>query len=161
MGASSSNQSGVAGTNKCHTVKCEIQCCILESDVIFEVSGSFLGKGSFGVVRRGSWLGLPVAIKTLGAGAVEAEPSLLASFNDELSMLAALRHPNIIAYFGNQRRLGPRTVVHRLAPTKRAGRVRTTRRFAGACGSGRGKWEHVWGGFLVSGVFQASLTHPQ
>jgi serine/threonine protein kinase len=80
----------------------QTQPCIVESDVAFN-NDDILGSGSFGVVRKGSWLGMCVAIKSLTPDAAEVDPNLLDSFERELRLLAEMRHPNIIALFGSFR----------------------------------------------------------
>jgi hypothetical protein len=74
---------------------------ILEADVVLD--GTTLGRGSFGVVRRGCWRGTAVAIKTLVPDAEETSPSLVAGLERELRLLSTLRHPNIIALYGHYR----------------------------------------------------------
>lgn len=67
---------------------------VTESDITF---GSVLGSGSYGEVRRGKWRGTDVAIKTFLA---QADESALQEFESEVTMLAALRHPNILQFLG-------------------------------------------------------------
>ncbi|KAJ5071666.1 ankyrin repeat-containing protein [Anaeramoeba ignava] len=59
----------------------------------------FVAKGSFKEVHKGVWLGLDVAVMKLlsGANMTEAER---ADFENELSMLSNLRHPNIVQFLG-------------------------------------------------------------
>ncbi|PRW56562.1 serine threonine- kinase CTR1-like isoform X1 [Chlorella sorokiniana] len=56
-----------------------------------------LGSGAFGVVYRGQWRGLPVAVKVLqtACGAASRE---LESFRQEARVLAQLQHPNIVCF---------------------------------------------------------------
>jgi serine/threonine protein kinase len=67
-----------------------------------------IGGGGFGQVWKGTWGGTPVAVKLLnnlllpqGAGPVPPEQEqLLNAFEEEVSMLAQLRHPNICLFLG-------------------------------------------------------------
>ena len=62
-----------------------------------------IGRGSFGVVYRGSYRGHPVAIKQLtqlGGLAGPALQQLKDEFRGEAAMCCGLRHPNIIAFYG-------------------------------------------------------------
>lgn len=60
-----------------------------------------LGGGAFGQVWGGVWRGTPVAVKVLSAVCQKNLPdSELTAFEDEVSMLARLRHPNICLYMG-------------------------------------------------------------
>lgn len=72
-----------------------------------------IGGGGFGQVWRGTWGGTPVAVKLLsnlllpvGAGNNANSPpnaeqaALLTAFEEEVSMLAQLRHPNICLFLG-------------------------------------------------------------
>ncbi|KAK9833565.1 hypothetical protein WJX81_006548 [Elliptochloris bilobata] len=58
--------------------------------------GRTLGQGAFGVTRMGSWRGGDVAVKAVRIGA----PSEATSFLREVAALAALRHPNILGFYG-------------------------------------------------------------
>jgi len=60
-----------------------------------------LGGGAFGQVWRGNWRGTPVAVKVLSAACQSAIPeAVLRAFEDEVSMLSGLRHPNICLFMG-------------------------------------------------------------
>ena len=69
---------------------------------------NIIGGGGFGQVWRGTWGGTPVAVKLLsnlllpqGDGPVLPEhEQLLTAFEEEVSMLAQLRHPNICLFLG-------------------------------------------------------------
>ncbi len=58
--------------------------------------GRVLGEGAFGVTRVGTWRGGDVAVKAVRVGA----PSEATSFLREVAALAALRHPNIVGFYG-------------------------------------------------------------
>jgi serine/threonine protein kinase len=64
-----------------------------------------LGGGAFGQVWQGSWCGTPVAVKIISANIqTQAQGNdaqkLLNSFQDEVSLLATMRHPNICLLIG-------------------------------------------------------------
>ena len=65
-----------------------------------------LGRGSFGTVCLGEWLGSPVAVKRLHevffepSVSVEEKNGVLRTFARELTMLFNLKHPNIVMFFG-------------------------------------------------------------
>mmetsp|Transcript_6072 Transcript_6072/g.10240 ORF Transcript_6072/g.10240 Transcript_6072/m.10240 type:complete len:573 (-) Transcript_6072:87-1805(-) len=71
-----------------------------------------IGGGGFGQVWRGTWGGTPVAVKLLSNLLLPAGPNnansppnaeqaaLLTAFEEEVSMLAQLRHPNICLFLG-------------------------------------------------------------
>lgn len=68
-----------------------------------------VGGGGFGQVWRGAWGGTPVAVKLLsnlllpaGSGTHHnaEQAALLTAFEEEVSMLAQLRHPNICLFLG-------------------------------------------------------------
>mmetsp|Transcript_1580 Transcript_1580/g.3958 ORF Transcript_1580/g.3958 Transcript_1580/m.3958 type:complete len:427 (+) Transcript_1580:172-1452(+) len=61
------------------------------------VQGAELAKGSFGVVFRGEWCGIPVAIKR---PLKEIEQPMLDKFAEEIEMMIKLHHPNIVMCFG-------------------------------------------------------------
>ncbi len=58
--------------------------------------GRVLGEGAFGVTRVGTWRGGDVAVKAVRVGA----PSEATSFLREVAALAALRHPNVVGFYG-------------------------------------------------------------
>lgn len=53
-----------------------------------------LGKGSFGVVRKGKWRGILVAIKVIDG---EEEKK---AFSTEKNQLSRVSHPNIVQLYG-------------------------------------------------------------
>lgn len=70
-----------------------------------------LGGGAFGQVYRGVWKGTPVAIKILssidddfqqydGEAACDMPSKVLSAFEEEVTILAQLRHPNICLLLG-------------------------------------------------------------
>jgi hypothetical protein len=60
-----------------------------------------IGTGGFGQVWKGLWKGTPVAVKTLNQVCQANVPDkVLFSFEEEVSMLARLRHPNICLLLG-------------------------------------------------------------
>ena len=63
-----------------------------------EMSSDRLGTGGFGIVYRGRWQMVSVAIKQLHATRLSEEA--LASFQEEAQQHGLLRHPNIVMLFG-------------------------------------------------------------
>ena len=62
---------------------------------------TILGGGAFGQVWKGSWRGTPVAVKVLSSAIQSKIPEKeIKSFEDEVNMLASLRHPNICLFMG-------------------------------------------------------------
>lgn len=60
-----------------------------------------VGGGAFGQVWKGMWKGTPVAVKVLSAlNQYQVPESVTNAFNDEVQMLARLRHPNICLFIG-------------------------------------------------------------
>eukprot|EP00741_Cyanophora_paradoxa_P012407 tig00020610_g11988.t1 len=62
--------------------------------------GPVLGRGGFGRVYLGTWLGTEVAIKELMVSAAEMAAQARDDFRAEVETLRALRHPNVIQFFG-------------------------------------------------------------
>eukprot|EP00054_Salpingoeca_dolichothecata_P024150 m.163809 g.163809 ORF g.163809 m.163809 type:complete len:1694 (-) comp24922_c0_seq1:253-5334(-) len=56
-----------------------------------------LGAGTFGVVHRGTWRGMPVAVKELTHNVTEAECKII---RQETSLLGVLCHPHIVTTYG-------------------------------------------------------------
>ena len=62
---------------------------------------SIIGGGAFGQVWKGVWQGTPVAVKVLSSACQTDVPaSVIQAFQDEVQMLARLRHPNICLFLG-------------------------------------------------------------
>eukprot|EP00633_Aureoumbra_lagunensis_P004139 CAMPEP_0197306014 /NCGR_PEP_ID=MMETSP0891-20130614/2469_1 /TAXON_ID=44058 ORGANISM="Aureoumbra lagunensis, Strain CCMP1510" /NCGR_SAMPLE_ID=MMETSP0891 /ASSEMBLY_ACC=CAM_ASM_000534 /LENGTH=798 /DNA_ID=CAMNT_0042787715 /DNA_START=120 /DNA_END=2512 /DNA_ORIENTATION=- len=79
---------------------------ILEGDVI--------GNGGFGVVRRGTWNGIAVAIKKLPNVAVDAKT--MEELRDEGWKHQQLIHPNIIAFYGACLEDADKSLIMELGP---------------------------------------------
>ena len=60
--------------------------------------GAKLGIGSFGVVHRAKWNDTDVAFKTMHAD--EMNDDTVNAFAEEIRMMRALRHPNIVLFIG-------------------------------------------------------------
>ena len=70
---------------------------INETDLII---GTILGQGGFCVVHNALWKGSPVAVKCLQRDATEVGEAPAKAFEREMTVLAQLRHPNIVSVFG-------------------------------------------------------------
>lgn len=57
--------------------------------------GPVAGEGAFGATHRGVWRGAECAVKVVKPGGASAE-----AFARELSALAVVRHPNVVAFYG-------------------------------------------------------------
>lgn len=72
-----------------------------EADLTIDASPTgLLGRGSFGEVRRASWRGTPVAVKSLQRDASEVGEAPARELEKEMQVLARLRHPNVVPLFG-------------------------------------------------------------
>lgn len=60
--------------------------------------GKRIGKGSFGEVFIGTYLGTDVAVKKLPANKIT--PEFMAEFAREASLMRSLRHPNVVQFLG-------------------------------------------------------------
>ncbi|KNC49407.1 TKL protein kinase [Thecamonas trahens ATCC 50062] len=58
-----------------------------------------VGRGGFGLVERGVWRGMAVAIKTLDAS-LASDPHAAAEFEDEVWLLSQAQHPNVVRFVG-------------------------------------------------------------
>ncbi|KNC50742.1 TKL/RIPK protein kinase [Thecamonas trahens ATCC 50062] len=67
--------------------------------VLDETKSGVLGRGAFGVVRRGTWHGFPVAVKQLH-DAESMGQAARAEFVHEAELMAGLRHPNVVRFIG-------------------------------------------------------------
>ena len=67
-----------------------------------EVSmGKELGRGMFGVVFKGLWRDIPVAVKTLNENSIAfGDPTFAADMEKEIAFLQHVRHQNIVLFFG-------------------------------------------------------------
>lgn len=75
-------------------------------DTVIVHSSKVLGKGSFGTVCLGEWLGCPVAVKKLHEIFFDTSVSdserrgILKAFAREVNILFQLKHPNIVLFYG-------------------------------------------------------------
>ncbi|KAJ7545220.1 hypothetical protein O6H91_09G110900 [Diphasiastrum complanatum] len=58
-----------------------------------------IGKGSFGEIRKVTWRGTPVAVKTILPSLVK-DRLVVQDFIHEVDLLVKLRHPNIVQFLG-------------------------------------------------------------
>ena len=59
-----------------------------------------IGKGSYGQVYKGRWLGQEVAIKDYGKKASSLKQKRIVNFLKEVEIMTYLRHPNIVLFMG-------------------------------------------------------------
>jgi len=78
-------------------------CAIPSSDVVV---GDYIGKGACGDVKRGTWRGRAVAIKTLSAAACDwgthhsQSKDMLKEIELMCRAFSTVRHPNIVDFYG-------------------------------------------------------------
>jgi tRNA A-37 threonylcarbamoyl transferase component Bud32 len=58
-----------------------------------------IGKGSFGEIRKASWRGTPVAVKTIRPS-LSKDRMVVKDFRHEVELLVKIRHPNIVQFLG-------------------------------------------------------------
>eukprot|EP00731_Ephydatia_muelleri_P029770 Em0021g293a len=81
------------------------------------VSDQILGRGAYGTVYAGQWVGTKVAIKKLHdiyfemTASPEGRAAVLRIFARELNLLFQLRHPNIVQFFGVYKASGDGTDI--------------------------------------------------
>ena len=68
-------------------------------DLTFDFSKP-LGRGTFGTVWKGEYIGSPVAIKQLALGGYVGENDFVKYLKREVKNLASVRHPNIVQFLG-------------------------------------------------------------
>ena len=66
-----------------------------------------LGRGQFGTVWMGTWLGVTVAIKQMHRSTDDSFQEMV----KEAEMLAGLRHPNILTFYGTLNGPTPMTLL--------------------------------------------------
>lgn len=71
-------------------------------DVIIDYKDGLLGRGAVGSVYRGSYMGMPVAVKVISTMIVDGQLANTDadSLQQELCILSRLRHPNIVQVLG-------------------------------------------------------------
>jgi Janus kinase 2 len=74
----------------------DLEFSISEADLTV---GATIGKGSFGAVFKGSYIGTTVAIKKLFMKGVPVE--ILNDFHKECNIMQQLRHPNVVLFMGS------------------------------------------------------------
>lgn len=62
--------------------------------------GKEIGRGNYGTVAEGTWVGLPVAIKRPHAAHIRDDPKAMDGFLYEIEMMTKLHHPNIVQFLG-------------------------------------------------------------
>lgn len=60
---------------------------------------TLIGKGNFGEVWLATWLGSPVAVKTMLAE-LQTKERLVKRFVDEITLMSTLHHPNVVLFLG-------------------------------------------------------------
>ena len=58
-----------------------------------------IAKGGFGAIYKAQWMGMTVVVKEPLSGA-DVTPQVVADFQNELALMSALRHPNIVTLHG-------------------------------------------------------------
>lgn len=58
-----------------------------------------IGKGNFGEVWLATWLGSPVAVKTI-VPELQNKEKLVKRFQDEIILMSTLHHPNVVLFLG-------------------------------------------------------------
>jgi hypothetical protein len=79
------------------------------------IEANKLGQGAFGVVFRGRWQSIPVAIKSLHLQA--ADDALRRELAAEANVMSNLRHPNILILYGAATDVAPFLMVLELMDT--------------------------------------------
>lgn len=108
-----SDQEGSSEKNSNHSLDLTRMSLLLPIIPYYELEGindkrNRIGGGAFGQVFRGFWKGTPVAIKILSSldgSSVENDhedlsTTVMSAFEEEVSILARLRHPNICLLLG-------------------------------------------------------------
>jgi serine/threonine protein kinase len=72
--------------------------------------GEQIGMGSYGVVYRGKWKSIDVAIKKFINQKLDERRML--EFRAEMALLSQLQHPNVVLFIGNALPPQPHTYVH-------------------------------------------------
>lgn len=72
----------------------------------------YVSRGSYGLVYRALWNHTSVAVKDLPDN-LGTNPESIAEFKKEITVLAGLRHPNIVLYLGTVREQSRRTGLTR------------------------------------------------
>jgi hypothetical protein len=62
--------------------------------------GPAIGEGAFGVVRRGDWRGLAVAVKIVRQEQLAWDGGEAANLEAEAGFMRTVRHPHIVLFFG-------------------------------------------------------------
>eukprot|EP00041_Stephanoeca_diplocostata_P039102 m.1587379 g.1587379 ORF g.1587379 m.1587379 type:complete len:870 (+) comp25329_c0_seq21:2567-5176(+) len=70
---------------------------IEEGDLKF---AGVIGQGAFGTVYKGVWGHIPVAIKVLRMPIDDLDPMMTEDFNQEVTFMQTIRHPNLLIFYG-------------------------------------------------------------
>eukprot|EP01128_Nolandella_sp_AFSM9_P010012 TRINITY_DN674_c1_g3_i1.p1 TRINITY_DN674_c1_g3~~TRINITY_DN674_c1_g3_i1.p1 ORF type:complete len:796 (+),score=195.74 TRINITY_DN674_c1_g3_i1:64-2388(+) len=62
--------------------------------------GEVIGKGGMGIVSKGVWKGLEVAIKKVLDAKILTEPKMFEDFLKEINLMSKLKHPNVLLLLG-------------------------------------------------------------
>eukprot|EP00727_Mastigamoeba_balamuthi_P005433 m51a1_g1509 putative protein serine threonine (1741) ;mRNA; r:394100-401236 len=77
--------------------------------------GERIGEGGFGVVYRGAWRGLDVAVKEMRAGLSEME-QFVREMQHEVDIMMALRSPHVVMFYGYVSSREHKALVMELSP---------------------------------------------
>jgi hypothetical protein len=69
--------------------------------------GDILGAGGYGEVYRAMWKGTEVAVKVIAADERAISKDMQRSFRDEVEVMTALRHPNVVLFMAACTRYAP------------------------------------------------------
>ncbi len=78
--------------------------------------GQQVGTGSYGIVSRGKWKGVDVAVKRIIKQKLDERKML--EFRAEMAFLSELHHPNIVLFIGTHRTHRPHTHAHTRTRTR-------------------------------------------
>ncbi|CAK9198672.1 unnamed protein product [Sphagnum jensenii] len=82
---------------------------IIPSEIDLE-HGVLIGKGSFGEIKKATWRGTPVAVKTIRQS-LSRDRAVVKDFQHEVEFMVKVRHPNIVQFLGAVTRRPPLMLI--------------------------------------------------